>query len=152
MRALVSSSELASLETLELHSITAAPNLEELHAEENNYGSAPSRFIAASKEMSRLRVLRLRDPEVGPLATSDAAKGLEELDLQVCSIDEEAAHALAALPNLEILHLAFARCDADVRRHPAPALRAEPHAVRCRPRVGELSRTAVTARGRLDRW
>jgi hypothetical protein len=95
--------------------LTAAPNLEELHAEENNYGSAPSRFIAASKEMRKLRVLTLREPEVGPLATSAAAQELEEVDLQVCSVDEEAAHALAALPNLEIVHLTLARCDQEAR-------------------------------------
>jgi hypothetical protein len=115
--------------------LAATPNLEELRAEENNYGVEPSRFLAASTEMRSLRKVTLRQAEPGPLATSAAAQTFEELSLENSALDVAAARALAALPALELLHLSFVSLDDEARA----VLRA---------RFGPN----VTAYGDFDRW
>jgi uncharacterized protein (TIGR02996 family) len=91
-----------------VHALLAAtPNLEELHAADTDYGAAPSQFIAASKDMHRLRVLHLAESDdLGALARSPAVRTLASLRVSTPRLDAETAYALAALSNLEELTIA----------------------------------------------
>jgi hypothetical protein len=109
--------------------LAAAPNLEELDAGDNAYRAAPSQFIAASKDMHRLRVLKLRETDdLGALARSPAARTLTRLVVPTSRLDDEAARALAELSNLEELIIGdpFASKEALslLRRRFGPILRA----------------------------
>jgi uncharacterized protein (TIGR02996 family) len=111
--------------------LAATPNLEELDAGGNNYGAAPSQFIAASKDMRRLRVLKLfRCDDLGALARSPAAKSLARLVVSTESLDDEAARALTELSNLEELSVGTPSASEEalslLRRRFGPILRAWP--------------------------
>jgi hypothetical protein len=111
--------------------LAAAPNLEELHAADTDYGAAPSRFIAASKDMHRLRVLNLNESDdLAELARSPAARTLARLTVSTSSLDAETARALADLLNLEDLRIATPSISTEalglLRRRFGPILRAWP--------------------------
>jgi uncharacterized protein (TIGR02996 family) len=86
--------------------LEAAHQLETLEAS-SNLGAEASRILAASTSMRRLHTLTLRDADVRTFAGGLTAERIRQLTLESSAIDEDAARALAALPNLESLHLHF---------------------------------------------
>jgi uncharacterized protein (TIGR02996 family) len=95
--------------------LAATPKLEELYAGENNYNTAPLDFVTASKDI-RLRVFDGQSGNLEAFATSPAAQRIESISLTQSTVSSEAARALAALPMLEDVHLAFVTAEAEAMK------------------------------------
>jgi hypothetical protein len=65
--------------------------------------------------MERRRSLALRDADVRAFAWGLTAERIRQLTLESSTIDDDAARALAALPNLESLQLHFPRVGDEAR-------------------------------------